>query len=178
MSGASLVLGGARSGKSAFAEKLARDSGLRKIYLATSPRIDTETEERIALHRQARGRDWQTVEEQLDLSSALEDMAAADSIILVDCLTLWLNNLVFHERDLPAEIDCLYATAGALQGRVIFVSNEIGMGLVPADALSRSFRDAQGRLNQRMAEVCDKVIFVAAGLPLQLKPSSYMDQLS
>lgn len=170
-----LILGGARSGKSRFAEELAINSGLRRVYVATSPVIDTEMDERIALHRAQRGNDWRTIEEELDLVGVLTREAAPDTVILVDCLTLWLNNLLYRERDVALEARRLAEALESIKGPCVLVSNEVGMGIVPENALARSFRDAQGRLNQDIAAVAQKVIFVAAGLPLVLKPSSHPD---
>jgi adenosylcobinamide kinase/adenosylcobinamide-phosphate guanylyltransferase len=167
-----LVTGGARSGKSRFAELLAADSGLEKVYVATGAAHDGEMAERIALHRDRRGNCWRTVEEPLDLCGALRRDCAEDRVVLVDCLTLWLSNLMFSEKDIAAESARLCAVLSTLSGPCIFVSNEVGMGIVPENSLSRAFRDAQGRLNQDMAQVCGKVVFVAAGLPILLKPSS------
>jgi len=167
-----LVVGGARSGKSRFAEKLAENSGLQKIYVATGAAHDQEMSERIALHRDQRGPSWETIEEQLDLAGVLARECRPDRVVLVDCLTLWLSNILFADKDLSRETEHLCATVSRLTGPCVLVSNEVGMGIVPENRLSRSFRDAQGRLNQSMAGVCQKVVFVAAGLPLLLKPNS------
>ncbi|TDR94575.1 adenosylcobinamide kinase /adenosylcobinamide-phosphate guanylyltransferase [Enterovirga rhinocerotis] len=175
MSGASaplvttLVLGGARSGKSAHAERLVRDSGLAPFYLATAEAGDAEMGERIALHRARRGPGWTTREEPLALAEALSAEAREGRAVLVDCLTLWLSNLVFAERDLDAETERLCTALGRLPAPVVLVSNEVGMGLVPETPLGRRFRDAQGRLNQAVAAAVPAVVFVAAGLPLRLK---------
>jgi adenosylcobinamide kinase/adenosylcobinamide-phosphate guanylyltransferase len=170
-----LVTGGARSGKSRFAERLAGASHLQKVYVATSAAHDGEMAERIAVHRDRRGEDWRTVEEELDLESVLRRECHPDRAVLVDCLTLWLSNLMHAERDVAAETARLCAAVGGLQGPCIFVTNEVGMGIVPENRLARSFRDAQGRLNQDMAEACHRVFLVAAGLPVLLKPSSQPD---
>jgi len=170
-----LVFGGARSGKSRFAEKLAINSGLEKTYLATGQAFDAEMTERIAAHRQQRGEGWTTVEEPIDVAGVLENECQADRVVLVDCLTLWLSNLTFAERDIAVETAKLCSTVSQLQGAAIFVSNEVGMGIVPENRLSRSFRDAQGRLNQDIAEACSQVVFVAAGLPLLMKPNTQLD---
>lgn len=167
-----LVLGGARSGKSAYAERLVLQGGRQPVYIATSPVIDAEMAERIALHRARRDARWETVEEELDLSGALQRHTGLQTLPLVDCLTLWLNNLLYHKRDVGEEIDGLVDTVRGLAGPAVFVSNEIGMGLVPETREGRVFRDWQGRLNQRLAEACTEVVFVAAGLPLHLKSSS------
>ncbi|KZM49856.1 bifunctional adenosylcobinamide kinase/adenosylcobinamide-phosphate guanylyltransferase [Labrenzia sp. OB1] len=169
--GATLVLGGARSGKSRFAEDLAEKSGLEKIYVATAAAFDSEMAERIGDHRTRRGPAWTTFEEQLDLKNVLLRECQPGRVVLVDCLTLWLSNLTFAEKDIAAETAELCQTVADLQGPCVFVSNEVGMGIVPENRLSRSFRDAQGRLNQDMAQVCRQVVFVAAGLPTLLKPN-------
>ncbi|RFC64489.1 bifunctional adenosylcobinamide kinase/adenosylcobinamide-phosphate guanylyltransferase [Fulvimarina endophytica] len=167
-----LVLGGARSGKSAHAEALARESGLDRIYLATSQAFDAEMEERIRRHRDERAADdWTTVEEPLDLPGALKIHASPGAIVLVDCLTLWVTNLMMAGRDVEA--DCrslLRVLEEGPGGPVIFVSNEVGLGIVPDNAMARAFRDHAGRLNQLVASAANEVTFVAAGCPLILKP--------
>jgi adenosylcobinamide kinase/adenosylcobinamide-phosphate guanylyltransferase len=164
-----LVLGGARSGKSRHAEMLVAASGLERIYLATGAAGDAEMAERIAHHREARGPGWQTVEEPLDLMGALAREAAPGRAILVDCLTLWLSNLMLAEGNVAEAIAGLCKSLNALPCPVVLVSNEVGMGLVPETPLGRRFRDAQGRLNQAVAAAVPEVVFVAAGLPLILK---------
>lgn len=164
---ATFILGGARSGKSARAQALAEAAGETRVYIATAEALDVEMEARISRHKADRGAGWRTVETPLDLVAAME--AADAPVVLVDCLTLWLSNLMHHERDVEAETQALCACLGRYQGEVILVSNELGLGLVPETPLGRAFRDAQGRLNQRVAAVCDVVEFVAAGLPLRLK---------
>lgn len=165
-----LILGGARSGKSSHAEKQALKwhvGGLAVTYVATGEARDAEMRERIAHHRARRPAAWRTVEEPLRLVDTLSREAAADVCLLVDCLTLWLSNVLLAERD--AEIDRLLDVLPALPGRVILVSNEVGWGIVPENALARRFRDEQGRLNQRVAALAGRVTLVAAGLPLVLK---------
>ena len=161
-----LVLGGARSGKTGFAQKLAEASGPQRTYLATAQALDDEMAMRIAIHREERGTGWQTIEEPLDLAGALRGI---DQPVLIDCLTLWLSNLI-HADISPGEAgrDLLAALETRAQDTVL-VSNETGMGLVPETALGRRFRDAQGSLNQLIAARAGRVIFVAAGLPLVLK---------
>ncbi|WP_036172586.1 bifunctional adenosylcobinamide kinase/adenosylcobinamide-phosphate guanylyltransferase [Massilia sp. 9096] len=178
-----LILGGARSGKSALAERLARDSGKEVVYLATSQAGDAEMASRIAHHRARRPEQWQTVEEPSALAARLGELCRPGCIVLVDCLTLWLSNLMFsthqdHPDVGPIELTALFLDERMAlmkwletpaEGEVIFVSNEIGLGVVPFGAISRAFVDEAGRLNQDVAARCDKVVFVAAGLPLTLK---------
>ena len=167
-----LVLGGARSGKSAFAEKMIGDSGLTPIYLATATADDDEMRNRIVHHRTQRGDGWITVEEPLALVDALTREATHGRAVLVDCLTLWLSNLMFAERDPDVEARRLTRFLGVAKYPVVLVSNEVGLGLVPETPLGRNFRDAQGRLNQIIAANVPNVVFIAAGLPLWLKRSS------
>ena len=163
-----LILGGARSGKSALAERRAVESGLEVVYFATAAPGDEEMAQRIARHRARRPAHWRTVEVPLDLASALRAEAAAQRCLLVDCLTLWLTNLLLGPGLEPQREDLL-AALPALPGRVILVSNEVGWGIVPINELARRFADEQGRLNQAVASVCSRVTLVAAGLPLELK---------
>jgi adenosylcobinamide kinase/adenosylcobinamide-phosphate guanylyltransferase len=167
-----LVLGGARSGKSAFAEKLVRDSGLARVYLATATAGDGEMQTRIARHRVQRGDDWTTVEEPLALVDALTREVTHGRAVLVDCLTLWLSNVMLAERDPEIEARRLTRFLEVAKYPVVLVSNEVGLGLVPETPLGRQFRDAQGRLNQAIAACVPNVVFIAAGLPLWLKNSS------
>lgn len=164
-----LVLGGARSGKSSYAEGLLAQG--RALYIATGQAFDDEMADRIRLHRDRRGELWSTVEEPLDLVAALERHMAPDRPILVDCLTLWISNLMFAERDIDQETAALCDVLADATGPVVLVSNEVGLGLVPETRLGREFRDHQGRVNQRVARICHRVVFVAAGLPLFLKDS-------
>lgn len=164
-----LVLGGARSGKSAYAEDMIAASGLEPVYLATAEAGDAEMAERIAQHRSRRGAGWRTVEEPLALETTLANNAGAGRAVLVDCLTLWLSNLMHAGFDVEERGMALCRVMPVLSGMTIFVSNEVGLGLVPDTPLGRRFRDAQGRLNQMVARAADRVVFVAAGLPLYLK---------
>ena len=167
-----LVLGGARSGKSVFAEQLVEDSGQARVYLATATAGDDEMRSRIAHHRERRGGGWVTVEEPMALVDALTREAIRGRAVLVDCLTLWLSNLMFAERDPEVEGHRLTNFLGVAKYPIVLVSNEIGLGLVPETPLGRRFRDAQGRLNQIVAATVPNVVFIAAGLPLWLKRSS------
>jgi adenosylcobinamide kinase/adenosylcobinamide-phosphate guanylyltransferase len=170
-----LVLGGARSGKSAFAETLIGQCGLQRVYLATARAGDNEMKARIAHHRVRRGADWITIEEPLALTATLAREATRGRAVLVDCLTLWLSNLMISEHD--AE-DASHELADLLRNApsgIVLVSNEVGLGLVPDNPLGRAFRDAQGRLNQIVAAAVPQVVFVAAGLPLWLKRSSVQE---
>ncbi len=165
-----LILGGARSGKSAFAQRQAMSSGLDVFYLATAQAGDAEMTERITRHRAERPAHWGLVEEPLALAAALNAHAAADRCLLVDCLTLWLSNLLAAGDDrLTIEIDALLAALPNLPGQLLLVSNEVGQGIVPTHPLARRFRDQAGLLHQRLAERCDRVFLIVAGLPLTLK---------
>jgi len=166
-----LVLGGARSGKSRTALQLAENASARRIYVATAQAFDDEMRERIAQHRAERDGSWQTFDAPLDLADAIRAQTAPGQSVLVDCLTLWLSNVVLAERDPKREADRLIEAVQEAQGPLILVSNEVGQGIVPSTPLGRAFRDEQGRLNQRMAEICDAVVFVAAGCPILLKPA-------
>ena len=167
MAHVSLILGGARSGKSDRALALA--AAPPHVFVATAEALDDEMRERIRRHRDQRGADWATVEAPLELAAAVRANAGENVTLLVDCLTLWLSNLMHAGREAEAETEGLIAALGAAAGRAVLVSNEVGMGLAPANALGRDFRDAQGRLNRRVAAAADHVEFVAAGLPLVLK---------
>lgn len=163
-----LVLGGARSGKSRFGEALVAGHPGRHVYLATAEAGDAEMAERIRRHRERRGSDWVTVEEPLDLPRALE-AAARSGAVLVDCLTLWLTNLLQQSHDVGGATRELLAKLPSLDGPVVFISNEVGLGIVPDNALARAFRDHAGFLHQAVAAAADRVYFVAAGLPMLLK---------
>ncbi|WP_234185745.1 bifunctional adenosylcobinamide kinase/adenosylcobinamide-phosphate guanylyltransferase [Shinella sp. NM-101] len=164
-----LVLGGARSGKSAFAERLVAETGLSRHYIATGRAFDDEMRQRIARHREDRGSGWQTHEEPLALADRIAAVARADRAVLVDCLTLWVTNLMLEERDIAAEFTGLLAAIAAAPGRLVFVSNEVGLGIVPDNRMAREFRDHAGRLHQKVAALVPEVYFVAAGLPLKMK---------
>lgn len=163
-------MGGARSGKSALAQQRALESGLNVIYLATAQANDEEMVARIARHRAERPAEWGLVEEPLALADALKAHAAPHHCLLVDCLTLWLSNLLSAgEEQLDRETRRLLDTLPSLPGSVVLVSNEVGQGIVPTNPLARRFRDEAGRLHQAVASCCDRVTFVIAGLPLILK---------
>ncbi|MFQ5938966.1 MAG: bifunctional adenosylcobinamide kinase/adenosylcobinamide-phosphate guanylyltransferase [Alphaproteobacteria bacterium] len=168
-----LILGGAGSGKSAFAASLieaclGRTAG-GGIYLATAEPGDPEMAERIRRHRERRGRGWTTLEEPVRLVEALVAHARPEGPILVDCLTLWLSNLMGAGSDIAAETRRLAEALPGLRGPVVFVSNEVGLGIVPDNAPARAFRDHAGRLHQLLAASADRVVLMAAGLPLVLK---------
>ncbi len=163
-----LVLGGARSGKSLYAENLVETHSPR-IYLATAEAGDAEMAARIAEHQKRRGPGWQTIEEPLDLTVVLAAHSHPKQPVLVDCLTLWLSNVMAAERDVETEIQALVDCLDALSGPVVFVSNEVGMGIVPDNALARSYMDHAGRMNQRLAARAERVVLMSAGLPQILK---------
>lgn len=164
-----LITGGARSGKSTLAERMTLDLGSPALYLATAEADDTEMAERIALHRARRGPEWQTLAEPLDLIGALTDSDGGPPR-LVDCVTMWLSNLMFANRDWKAEVEALAAVLPRLSAPVIFVTNEVGSGIVPDNQLARTFRDAQGWANQHIAHACDELWLCVAGHPLKVKP--------
>ena len=166
-----LILGGARSGKSRLAEKLATDSSLAVTYIATSQPLDGEMNARIAHHRARRPAEWGLIEEPLALARVLRETASAERCLLVDCLTLWLTNLLMLDNPerLAQEREALLDCLAALPGEVIFVSNETGMGVVPLGELTRRYVDEAGWLHQALAERCQRVVLTVAGLPLTLK---------
>jgi adenosylcobinamide kinase / adenosylcobinamide-phosphate guanylyltransferase len=185
-----LVTGGSRSGKSTFAQQLAESRSATRIYLATCPVVDGEMADRIEKHRRDRqGRNWQTIEEETDLAGALAKGALADrgegkgekrqgGVILVDCLTLWINNLLYQaerrgaslsEADIVGASQEVLRTARSGKGTVIFVSNEVGLGVVPDHFSGRLFRDLAGRCNQVFAREADAVVFMISGIPLWIK---------
>ena len=164
-----LVLGGARSGKSAYAERLIEACPGPWLYLATAQAYDDEMRARIAEHRARRGAEWHT----LDVPTALpEAVAASTGPTLVDCLTLWVTNLLLTGADLDAASEALARACAAAAGPLVLVANEVGLGIVPDNALARRFRDAAGRLHQRLARDADRVVLTVAGLPLTVKPSA------
>ena len=179
MPGTTLVLGGARSGKSTYAERLvdgtARGGAPRpSLLIATADLADSarygdaEMAARVALHRARRGAHWQTIEEPVELAAALRRHADARTV-LVDCLTLWLSNLMLRDRDVVAAGDALVAALADMRSDVVLVANEVGLGIVPDNALARRFRDDAGRLNMRVAQQAERVVFMVAGLPMTVK---------
>jgi adenosylcobinamide kinase / adenosylcobinamide-phosphate guanylyltransferase len=164
-----LVLGGARSGKSRYAEQLAENAAESGTYCATAEPGDAEMRARIAAHRARRGAFWRTVEEPLALAAVIAAEAYPGRPLLIDCLTLWLSNLLLAGRAPEEETSRLCAALRLAAGPVVLVANEVGLGLVPETPLGRRFRDAAGRLNQEVAAIADRVAFIAAGLPLLLK---------
>jgi adenosylcobinamide kinase/adenosylcobinamide-phosphate guanylyltransferase len=166
-----LILGGARSGKSRLAERLAAESGLAVVYLATSQALDGEMSSRIREHRERRPAHWGLIEEPLQLARVLREQAGDGRCLLVDCLTLWLTNLLMLDdpQRLLAERNALLEALVELPGRIIFVSNETGLGVVPMGELSRRYVDEAGWLHQALAERCERVVFTVAGLPMILK---------
>ena len=170
-----LILGGARSGKSYYAEQLALNSGKKCVYIATAFAGDDEMRQRIILHQQRRPKHWTTIEESLHLAEILQKTAQEEVCILVDCLTLWLSNILFNPQGELQEIlfqqqtTALLDLITALEGEVIFVSNDVGGGIIPMNAMSRRFVDEAGLLHQQLAQRCDQVVLVTAGLPQVLK---------
>jgi adenosylcobinamide kinase/adenosylcobinamide-phosphate guanylyltransferase len=162
-------LGGARSGKSRYAERIVEGTAICGTYCATAEAADAEMAERIAAHRARRGPFWRTIETPLALAPTILNEAAREQPLLVDCLTLWLSNLLLAGRPIDEEAGVLCSALRRTTGPAVLVANEVGMGLVPETPLGRRFRDAAGCLNQQVAALADRVVFVAAGLPLVLK---------
>ena len=192
-----LILGGARSGKSSYAESIAIESGKRLIYIATAKALDEETQQRVAHHKKQRsGLGWKTIEEPLALAACLKEWAKPDSIILVDCLTMWITNLLSEKEDneeahpptftscksggvclarLHKEVEALLACVNTLPCDVIFVSNEVSMGIIPMGELTRQYVDEAGRLHQQMARQVENVILMVAGLPHKIKTNGELN---
>lgn len=168
-----LVLGGCRSGKSRYAEHWVSENFSSKVFVATlEARNDEEMDQRIAMHLQSRGTGWLTIEEPLDLAGVLEKNATAAEVFLVDCLTMWLTNMMmqdFSDEKIQGQVARLAETVRGLDTSVLLVANEVGLGIVPESPLGRRFRDLAGWTNQQMAIACQQVVLVAAGLPLRLK---------
>lgn len=169
MNNVTLILGGARSGKSRKAEELVTALPAPWIYIATAQAFDAEMQDRIRVHQGGRAEGWVTVEEPLDLVTALTRANGTDRPVLVDCLTLWLTNIMLADRDVEAEAMRLMHLLPTLRVPVVLVGNEVGLGIVPDNRLSRLFRDHAGRLHQDIARIAGKVLFMAAGLPMTLK---------
>lgn len=170
----SLILGGARSGKTrhalSLAESHAAKAGIRPTMIATAQAFDDEMRERIAMHREERADCWDTIEAPLALAETIAGMPPEpEAVIVVDCLTLWLTNLMLGERDIDRETVCLLEACSASPHRVLLISNEVGMGIVPADPLSRGFRDEAGRLHQAISAIADAVTLIVAGIPMIVK---------
>jgi len=162
------VLGGAASGKSGFAERFCFETEKPRIYIATAQAFDDEMRDKISAHQAQRGADWTTIEAPLDVPSALQSCGPED-VVLLDCATLWLSNVMLAERDVEEACDGLIEALSVCPAQLVVVSNEVGHGVVPDNALARQFRNAQGRLNQRLAAQADLVVQVIAGLPQVLK---------
>lgn len=163
-----LVLGGARSGKSLYAQAAAEAAGAARIYIATAEALDEEMKARIAVHRTDRGPNWTTIEAPIALAAAI-DQAPADAPVVIDCLTLWLTNLMLGDHDIDAATEALMRALEARKARTIAVANEVGLGIVPETPLGRAFRDRAGILNRRIAAAAREVVLMVAGLPLKLK---------
>lgn len=164
-----LVLGGARSGKSRYAQGRAEAAAEKRLFIATAQAFDDEMRDRIARHREDRGPGWETLEEPLNLAAVIAAHAAPDRALLVDCLTLWTSNLMLADQDIPPATATLIAALARASGPVVLVSNEVGLGIVPDNALARRFRDAAGIVNQQIAAAADEVQFLVSGLPLAIK---------
>ncbi len=163
------IIGGARSGKSRFALELAASLPGKKAYLATAQAYDREMAERIAKHRAERSSNWTTFEEPLAIPALVEKTAQDYEVLLLDCLTLWLSNLLLAEKDLAAEVNSLLSAISAVSGSLFIVSNEVGQGIVPDNALARRFRDLSGQVNQAVAAAAQEAYLIAAGIPLKIK---------
>ncbi len=164
-----LILGGMRSGKSEFAEKIIENSGCDPIYMATGQAFDKEMAQRIKIHQARRGAQWRCIESPLDVARELEKVNKPQQIILLDCLTMWLSNMMSAEKNIVQETEQLISQLSVMRCSIILVSNEVGLGIIPDNALARKFGDAQGILNQKIGQVCAEVTFVAAGFPMRLK---------
>lgn len=164
-----LVTGGARSGKSRYAQHWAESRSGALVFIATAQAFDTEMEDRIARHRCDRGPRWSTVEEPFDLAAAIDLHARPDAVVLVDCLTLWASNLILQDRDPYPPLAELARAIGAARGPLALVTNEVGMGIVPDNSLGRSFRDVAGHVNQAVAAACESVVLMVSGIPVTIK---------
>jgi adenosylcobinamide kinase/adenosylcobinamide-phosphate guanylyltransferase len=169
MTNSLLVLGGARSGKSRYAQQRAEAMHGRHVFIATAEAWDEEMRDRIAKHRGDRSAIWGTLETSHELAAAIDAQNGTGAVVLVDCLTLWATNLLLGEYDIDAAVEALCAAIDRFDGRIILVANEVGLGIVPDNAMARRFRDVAGQINQAVARTAEEVVFVAAGLPLKLK---------
>jgi len=163
------VLGGARSGKSRYALNRAEALPGELLFVATAQALDNEMDSRIARHREERGPRWRTIEEPVDLAAVVRADARADRVLRIDCLTLWASKRMFADRDIDTATGALVAALSEAQGPVILVANEVGLGIVPDNALARRFRDVAGIVNQAVAACVDEAVFMAAGMPMRLK---------
>ena len=163
------IIGGSRSGKSSFALERASQEEGRKAFIATAQAFDQEMTERIARHREERSDDWMTFEEPLGLTQLISDITDKYDVILLDCLTLWLSNLMINNCEVKAYMESFISSAAACPSNLFIVSNEVGMGIVPDNVLARQFRDFAGTLNRKMAEIADEVYMVTAGIPVKIK---------
>ena len=164
-----LILGGARSGKSRYALELGESVSQDRVFVATGVGFDVGMRERIERHRKDRDASWRTVEESVAVWDVIGSECGEGRVVVLDCLTLWLNNLMLEDRDVESDLERLVEVLEGVEGDVILVSNEIGLGLVPDTELGREFRDLHGRMNQRVAAVCDRVLFMVAGLAVVVK---------
>ena len=163
------VLGGARSGKSQFAEQLCQEKSKERIYIATAQAYDHEMKSRISIHQHRRDQTWRTVDCPIELPKVISELNMPDGAVLVDCLTLWTTNIMLGERDIAADTAALITALKNASCPIILVANEVGLGIVPDNKMGRDFRDHAGRVNQAVAAASDQVYFIAAGLPLKLK---------
>jgi adenosylcobinamide kinase/adenosylcobinamide-phosphate guanylyltransferase len=163
------IIGGARSGKSSFATNEALKIGGRKAYVATAEALDSEMKERINEHKRNRGNEWDTYEEPIEIVSLIKDIHKKYDVILIDCLTLWLSNLMYSNKEIKNEIHSFCCSLFTVHCSLFTVSNEVGMGIVPDNKMARDFRDLAGFLNQKIAEIADEVYLVTAGIPVKIK---------
>lgn len=168
------VTGGARSGKSAFALKEASMLPGKKAYIATAEALDEEMQLRIENHKRQRGDDWITYEEPIKIADVIKNIEDRYSVIVIDCLTLWLSNLFLSNKNIEKEIESFYCSLSIVRCPLFIVSNEVGMGIVPDNELARQFRDMAGFLNQQVAEIADEVYMVVAGIPVKIKDKGEM----
>ncbi|TAN45182.1 MAG: bifunctional adenosylcobinamide kinase/adenosylcobinamide-phosphate guanylyltransferase [Nitrospirae bacterium] len=169
MSGITFIIGGARSGKSSLALKKASDKQGKKAYIATAQAFDDEMKARIEKHKKERSAEWDCFEEPLELARLLSGLQGKYEVLLIDCLTLWLSNIMLAEKSIEDEIDSLIVSLNGIDSSLFLVSNEVGLGIVPDNPLGRRFRDLAGTLNQRVAAAADDVYLVAAGIPVKIK---------